>query len=68
MPSVINSAWPFGSALARRAPTSIGCIERGPPRNAAVRESERIRYLPSFTDEIAYITTKKANSSVIKSP
>jgi hypothetical protein len=25
------------------------------------------RYLPSFTEEMAYITTKKANSKVIKS-
>ena len=30
-------------------------------------ESDSTRYLPSFTCETAYITTKKANSSVMKS-
>ena len=41
---------------------------RGVPRNAATSESESTRYLPSFTEEIAYITTKKASSSVMRSP
>ena len=36
-------------------------------RNAETSESERTRYLPSFNVEIAYITTKNANSSVMKS-
>ncbi len=39
----------------------------GTLRNADEIESDSTRYLPSFTDEIAYITTKKANSSVMKS-
>ena len=36
-------------------------------RNAELMASERTRYLPSFTDEMAYMTTKKANSRVMKS-
>ncbi len=35
--------------------------------NAALIESLTVRYLPSFTDDTEYITTKKANSSVMKS-
>ena len=40
---------------------------RGAPRNAANSESDSTRYLPSFTEEIAYITTKNASSSVTRS-
>jgi hypothetical protein len=36
-------------------------------RKAATTESDMIRYLPSFTEEREYITTKKANSRVMKS-
>jgi hypothetical protein len=39
-------------------------------RGAAEGIGERVghdRYLPSFTEEIAYMTTKKASSSVIRS-
>ena len=36
-------------------------------RKALTTESDMIRYLPSFTDESEYITTKKANSRVMKS-
>ena len=36
-------------------------------RNALTSESDRILYLPSFTEDKEYITTKKANSSVMKS-
>ena len=35
--------------------------------NAALIESLTVRNLPSFTDEIEYITTKKAKSKVMKS-
>ena len=37
-------------------------------RNAAVSESDSTRYLPSLTDDTAYITTKNASSSVTRSP
>ena len=36
--------------------------------NASVSESETTRYLPSLTDEMEYMTTKKASSSVTRSP
>jgi hypothetical protein len=39
----------------------------GTLRKALIIESLRIRYLPSLTEERAYITTKKANSRVMKS-
>src|SRR6185437_11766852 len=45
----------------------MGCIVRGAPRNAANNESDSTRYLPAFTDDMAYITTKKASSSVSRS-
>ncbi len=48
-------------------PTCTGLIVRGAPPKASVSASAMIRYLPSFTDEIAYMTTKKASSSVIRS-
>ena len=49
--------------------TLIGCPPALPLvfEKALVKESESTLYLPSFTDETAYITTKKANSKVIKS-
>src|SRR5690606_39310089 len=46
----------------------MGSSDFGAARNAATRESESTRYLPSLTDEIAYITTKNASSSVTRSP
>jgi hypothetical protein len=36
--------------------------------NAFWIEFATVRYLPSLTDEIEYITTKNASSSVIRSP
>ena len=39
----------------------------GTLRKALVSESERTRYLPSLIDDSAYMTTKNANSSVMKS-
>ena len=46
----------------------IGLLVRGAPRKAATRESERMRYLPSFTDDMEYMTTKNASRSVMRSP
>ncbi len=40
---------------------------RGAPPNAAVSASAITRYLPSLRVEMAYMTTKKASSSVIRS-
>ncbi len=50
------------------SPTCTGSSVFGAPRNAACSESDSTRNLPSFTEEIAYITTKNASSSVIRSP
>ena len=36
-------------------------------RNATTMESDMTRYFPSLTEEMPYMTTKKANSSVMKS-
>jgi hypothetical protein len=36
-------------------------------RKAWTKELDNTRYLPSFTELIAYITTKKAKSKVTKS-
>ncbi len=50
------------------APIWIGVTDRGGPPNADDSASASTRYLPSLTEEIAYITTKKASSSVTRSP
>ena len=49
-------------------PTCTGWMVRGVPRNAACSESESTRNLPSLIEEMAYMTTKNASNSVIKSP
>src|SRR5262249_55534299 len=49
------------------SPTWMGCIVRGAPRKAANSESDNTRYLPAFTEEIAYITPKNASSRVSRS-
>src|SRR5690606_31020010 len=49
------------------SPSWIGVIDRGGPPNADDSASDTARYLPSLIDEIAYITTKKASSRVIRS-
>jgi len=48
-------------------PTCTGLIVRGAPPKAVVNASAMIRYLPSLSEEMAYITTKKASSSVMRS-
>ena len=35
--------------------------------NTALNAADTTRYLPRFSEEMAYITTKKASSSVIRS-
>jgi hypothetical protein len=50
------------------SPIWMGSRDLGLPRNAALSESDNTRNLPSFTDEMAYITTKNASNSVIRSP
>ncbi|MDT4875921.1 hypothetical protein FQZ97_1113260 [compost metagenome] len=49
------------------SPTGIGLSERSGWLNTPTRVSERILYLPSLIEEMEYITTKKANSRVMKS-
>ena len=49
-------------------PTCTGISVLGVPRKAALSESDNTRNLPSLIDEMAYITTKNASSSVIRSP
>lgn len=48
-------------------PAWIGMIDLIGEQNAASSKSDNTRYLPSLTEDTAYITTKKANSSVMKS-
>ncbi len=53
--------------VVRGLPIWMGVGLRGEARKAATRELDNTRYLPSLTEEIEYMTTKKANSSVMKS-
>jgi len=48
-------------------PTWTWVMVRGAPPKAVVRASAITRYFPSLSEEMAYITTKKASSSVIRS-
>src|SRR3972149_2339564 len=48
-------------------PISIFLAVRVDGLNAACADSLTARYLPSFTDDVEYITTNKAKRSVIKS-
>ena len=50
------------------SPTCTGSSVFGVPRKAACSESDNTRNLPSLIEEMAYITTKNASSSVIRSP
>ena len=50
------------------SPSWIGVIVRGAPPNADDIASAMTRYLPSLTEDTAYITTKNASSSVTRSP
>ena len=45
----------------------IGTGDQGCPLKADTKVLDRTLYLPSFTEEMAYITTKKAKSRVMKS-
>ena len=49
-------------------PICTGTLVLGEPLKAAFSDSEAARYLPSLTEEMAYMTTKKASSSVMRSP
>ncbi|MCY1442243.1 hypothetical protein D9M71_586050 [compost metagenome] len=51
----------------RSAPMGIARMACSGWLNTPVRVSERILYLPSLIEEMEYITTKKANSRVMKS-
>ena len=50
------------------SPMLIGRTDFGAPWNAAISESDNTRNLPSFTDDMAYMTVNRANSSVTRSP
>ena len=49
------------------SPTWMGCSARDDERNAPAIDSDRTLYLPSLIEEMEYMTTKNANSSVMKS-
>ena len=51
-----------------RIDSVIGMSRCGSPRNAAISASDMTRYLPEFSEDTEYITTKKASSKVIRSP
>jgi hypothetical protein len=60
------TAWVLG--LPTMPPTWMGFTLWGlEVRKAVCIESDSTRYLPSLTEETAYITTKNANSKVMKS-
>jgi hypothetical protein len=45
----------------------IGRVALAPPPKAIFSEAATMRYLSTLIEEIAYITTKNASSSVIRS-
>ncbi|MNJ69089.1 hypothetical protein D3C77_653970 [compost metagenome] len=51
----------------RSSPIGIGRMLRSGSLNTPIRASETILYLPSLIEDIEYMTTKKANSKVMKS-
>lgn len=57
-----------GVARGACSPTGIGWITRGGPPKASLSDSASTRYWPSLSEEMAYMTTKKASSSVTRSP
>jgi hypothetical protein len=71
--TIDEPGWPAGAAMAgwmlcgRTLVEGIGAITWLEPLNASTIDSDMTRYLPSFTTETAYITTKNASSSVIRS-
>ena len=55
------------TVFGRSSPIGIGLSARSVSVNTPINASEMILYLPSLIEEIEYITTKKANSNVMKS-
>ncbi len=55
------------TVFGRSSPIGIGLSERSESVKTPISASEMTLYLPSLIDEIEYITTKKANSNVMKS-
>ncbi|MNR42640.1 hypothetical protein D3C85_1611780 [compost metagenome] len=53
--------------LGRSSPIGMGLSARSESVKTPINASEMTLYLPSLTDEIEYMTTKKANNSVMKS-
>ncbi|MNH42799.1 hypothetical protein D3C79_1045720 [compost metagenome] len=51
----------------RSSPMGIGRMLFSGSLNTPISAWERILYLPSLIEEIEYMTTKKANSKVMKS-
>ncbi len=69
--SVCSLSLTSGSAglieTGRCSPMGIGFMVRSVSLNTPTSAWDRILYLPSLTEEIEYITTKNANSKVMKS-
>src|SRR3569623_2122667 len=65
--STIDEIMPASFFALLSSPTCMGSRLFTDERKAAPSASDKTRYLPSFTDETEYITTKNANSSVMKS-
>ena len=66
--SATPSIWPTrGEEVPTRLPTGTVLAGDLGSLNAVTIESDRTRYLSSLTEDMEYITTKKANNRVIKS-
>ena len=56
-----------GSRDLRGSPSWMGSGDLGGVLKASTRVSDSTRYLPSLMEDMEYMTTKKANSRVMKS-
>ncbi|MNQ74179.1 hypothetical protein D3C85_889330 [compost metagenome] len=63
----LTSGWAGVTVRGRSSPIGIGLRARSESVNTPIKASEMTLYLPSLIEEMEYITTKKANSNVMKS-
>ena len=59
--------WRGSSGSSGASLSCTGGVAAGKRPNAVVSAFDMLRTLPSLTEDTAYITTKNANSSVMKS-
>ncbi len=65
---IMRRTWLRGISTLTTEPLPMAAPPRAEPLKASLSESDSTRYLPSLTVDIEYMTTKKASSSVTRSP